>query len=150
MVAEGSRCPAEAGEMRWAGPWSGMNASKTLSTSVVIVNESTGSRGIRKRCSDIGFQFRRAATAQQLGRHQRRGGPVPQSAWVAARGGGLFGYGFDESLDVAVGKGSATVAPGGVLVGLGDVGVDEEAVGNDVVVDLHRLVHIDVARCYEL
>ena len=36
--------PRPPGGGRWAGPWSGMNTSVTLSISVVTVTESTGSR----------------------------------------------------------------------------------------------------------
>ena len=36
------------GRFRWAGPWSGMKTSVTLSMIVVIVTASTGSSGIRR------------------------------------------------------------------------------------------------------
>src|SRR5580658_6033179 len=45
MVRDGRRGPRPRA-MRWAGPWSGMSASVTLSINVVTTTESTGSRSI--------------------------------------------------------------------------------------------------------
>src|SRR5207253_11499681 len=90
-----------------------------------------------------------AATSRLHG-GQAGGGPVADGAGGAAGGGGWFGYGLDERLDVAVGKGSAAVAPGGVLKRLRHVVVDEEAVEANVVVDLHGFEHVDVASVDEL
>src|SRR5579859_1627062 len=53
MVAVGWTLPGVAGDSRCAGPWSGMNTSKTLSTSAVTLNASTGSRGMLRRPGDM-------------------------------------------------------------------------------------------------
>ena len=69
--------------------------------------------------------------------HRSTGSPGHRPGWrsllEAARLSSRLGYGLYHGLDVAVGEGPASVAPLGVLVGLGHVVVDEEAVEPDLV-----------------